>query len=157
MKKILNIITIILAVIWTILTIIVMIPISIISLPALFKKRLYGNLLLFFLARFLCTGFNSIGLIYGLIVAEDVSKFLLMYAEGDDAGANKKASEFLNLIFLTKNSKDKFGDEVEFVTTNIQSNSDKGTLSALGLRITYIINAVDLNHIILSKKITLKK
>lgn len=77
------------------------------------------------------------------------NKFL-MKAIANDKFCNHRDAEFLNALFLTKDSKHKFGNPNETISSVLGKNYLAGTLSEQGYEICALLDELEKDHVLIS-------
>jgi len=122
-------------------------------------KSLIVNITLTFVAVILITIIFPLGLLVQIGAAvfrpfsktiEYFTKLFYRVAVSLDQLGNVLYSELFNLILITKNATDLFGDEDETISSVLGKNKLKGNLSFLGDLLDKILDFIDPNHSIKS-------
>lgn len=120
-------------------------------------KRLFVNIILFFVAVFLLSTIGVFGLIYGLyhsIVNYAKTQFISYWVDviylinvGIDQIGNVMLAPFLNRFCLVDDKEaTKFGSITETISYVLAVNYFTNYLSKFGLRIVSVLEYIDKNH-----------
>ena len=117
--------------------------------------KLITNILLSTIARILYIAVQPINFIVVMskgFTLERICGYFLGDATAIDRFGNYNFRTLWNSVLITKDSKYKFGDFRETISSVLGKNMMEGTLSNTGLSLAWILDLIDKNHCIKSIK-----
>lgn len=116
------------------------------------KKNPIIGIFLFLIAIVLMIATGPLGLIYGLLhrlfigFISGIGEYCLQIAVSIDQLGNVIMQHLLNLLWIKRNSANKFGNADETISSVLGKNQLKCTLTVFGKLINSILDSIDPDH-----------